>query len=63
MQGDRHKKMSSFARWIENFGDGVYQTTRKGKVRIPSSGECDKRYERRCRRHIPMREEEDAETV
>ena len=53
MKGDRHKSMSSFARWIEYFGDGIYSKTSKGKNRIPSSGPSaySKRYERRWRRH------------
>lgn len=49
MNGDKSKPESKFSRWVENFGDGKFSKTCKGKRRVPSSSN-DKRYNRRWRR-------------
>ena len=49
MKGDVNKPCSTFFRWINNFWDGNFTKTKKGKKRIPSQ-DSSKKYERRWRR-------------
>jgi hypothetical protein len=51
VKGDKHRPRGAFMRWIESFKDGMAETTRHGKKKVPSLV-GDKRETRRWRRRF-----------
>jgi len=47
MQGDRSKPETRFSRWIGYFLDGCFNTTSKGKIKVPSVSSKGKVYNKR----------------